>query len=303
MIPAITSNKNLTPYDIEQLKKYDASIYYRPSFSVDDLIFTVSEQESENYRKLSDKSLRILMVKRGEWPHKDLWALPGGFLKEGESIDQAANNILRTKTNIKDIYMEQLYTWGDPARDFRTQVISCSYIALVKGSTHELKAGDGIAEAAWFDIGFKVCRESKTALETGFAFEKDIELTLTHEDTVLSANIRISEIREGRASTISRATLEKTGIAFDHEIMIEYAIERLRNKIEFTDIAFNLMPEEFTLSHIQQVYEVILNRELLAPAFRRKIAAMVTETKNFTSDAGHRPSKLYKFNSNWKGEQ
>ena len=82
--------------------------------------------------------------------------------------------------------------------------------------------------------------------------------------------------------------------------MIQYGIERLKNKIEYTDIAFNLMPELFTLSELQQVYEVILGKELLAAAFRRKVANMVTQTNQCTKDAGHRPSKLYRFNNAWR---
>jgi hypothetical protein len=93
--------------------------------------------------------------------------------------------------------------------------------------------------------------------------------------------------------------IESHGIAFDHAKIIAYGIERLRSKVEYTDIAFNLMPKRFTLTELQQVYEVILDKELLKANFRRKIAAMVTETNEYTRDAGHRPSKLFRFNPNW----
>ena len=99
---------------------------------------------------------------------------------------------------------------------------------------------------------------------------------------------------------ISREVIETQGIAFDHSKFTEYAIGRLRNKVEYTSIAFNLMPELFTLTELQQVYEVIQGKELLAAAFRRKVANMVLETNQFTKDAGHRPSKLFRYNSEWK---
>lgn len=81
--------------------------------------------------------------------------------------------------------------------------------------------------------------------------------------------------------------------------MVQYAIERLRGKAEYTDIIFNLMPPLFTLSELQRVYEIILGKELLAAAFRRKIAERVIETDQSTRDAGHRPSKLYRYNREW----
>lgn len=118
----------------------------------------------------------------------------------------------------------------------------------------------------------------------------------------LSSTVKIIETIEGRVTRVCREVVESNGIAFDHAKMIEYAIERLRNKIDYTDIAFNLMPELFTLTELQQVYEVVLDRELLAAAFRRKVANMVIETNQFTKDAGHRPSKLYKFNPFWRNE-
>ena len=85
------------------------------------------------------------------------------------------------------------------------------------------------------------------------------------------------------------------GIAFDHARIIAYGIERLRNKIEYTDIAFSLMPRYFTLTELQQVYEVILDKELLKANFRRKIADRVEETNRYRKAAGHRPSKLYTY--------
>lgn len=284
----------------EFLEKYDASIFEKPSVTVDMLIFTVVDEEKENYRKLPEKALKLLMVKRGEHPFVGKWALPGGFVSTKESLEDAALRELKTETNIDNVYMEQLYTWGDVDRDPRTRVISCSYMALVDSAKLNIVAGDDADDAKWFNIKYNLIQDKKTITEKGYIDEKLYSINLWNGTEDLSATVKVVETVEGRVTKISREIVQSTGIAFDHAKMIEYGIVRLKNKIEYTDIAFNLMPELFTLSELQQVYEVILGRELLAAAFRRKIAHMVIETNRFTKDAGHRPSKLYKFNQNWR---
>ncbi|WP_248928620.1 NUDIX hydrolase [Paenibacillus hamazuiensis] len=283
----------------EYLQSYDASIYERPSVTVDMLIFTVMDKEQDNYRKLSEKSLQLLLIKRGEHPFLGRWALPGGFVSVHESIDDAAQRELKSETNIDNVYMEQLFTWGDVNRDPRTRVISCSYMALADRTEMDIQAGDDAEDAKWFEVTYEVFQEKKTNLSEGREIEKLVKIALQNESEILTATVKIVQTTVGRSSRISREIVESQGLAFDHAKIIEYGIERLRNKIEYTDIAFNLMPPLFTLSELQQVYEVILGKELLAAAFRRKIAAMVTETNEFTKDAGHRPSKLYRFNPNW----
>lgn len=295
---SIINREGLT--EKEFLQRYDVSIFQRPSVTVDMLIFTVMDEEKENYRKLPEKSLKLLMIKRGDHPYIGQWALPGGFVGINESVDEAAMRELKTETNIDNIYMEQLYTWGDVNRDPRTRVISCSYMALIDSKSLEVKAGDDADEAKWFYINSSVREEKKTILEKGFVYEKLVKINLWDNIDTLSAVVKVVETVEGGVRKVNREVVESNGIAFDHGKIIEYATQRLRNKIEYTDIAFNLMAELFTLSQLQQVYEVILDKELLAAAFRRKIANMVIETNRFTKNAGHRPSKLYKFNPAWR---
>ncbi|MGG4452147.1 NUDIX hydrolase [Brevibacillus porteri] len=283
----------------EYLETYDVSQFERPSVTVDMLVFTVMDELEENYRKLSPKSLKILLVKRGEHPYIGQWALPGGFVTPGESLEEAARRELRTETNVDDIYLEQLYTWGDTGRDPRTWVISTSYMALVDGSSLQLQAGDDADEAEWYRIEDRWLKETKTATKDGSITEKWLELRLVHESEELSATIKITKTVTGRTVRETREIVETNKIAFDHAKIIQYALERLRNKIEYTDIAFALMPELFTLSDLQQVYEVILGRELLAAAFRRKVADKVLETNQYRKHAGHRPSKYFRFNPEW----
>ncbi|MDP4179394.1 MAG: NUDIX domain-containing protein, partial [Bacillota bacterium] len=248
----------------EFLEQYDVSIYRKPSVTVDMLIFTIMDEEKENYRKLPEKSLKILLIKRGEHPYIGKWALPGGFACYDESLDEAAMRELKTETNIEDIYMEQLYTWGEVNRDPRTRVISSSYMALVDSTSLDIKAGDDADDAKWFNIKYNVLEENKVLQEKNFIYEKTVEIRLWNESEELSTKIKITESKDGK---MSREIIENEGIAFDHGKFIEYALSRLRNKIEYTNLAFNLMPELFTLTELQQVYEIIQGKELLAPAF------------------------------------
>ena len=283
----------------EFLSAYDASKYERPSVTVDMLVFTVTDEEKENYRKLPKKVLRLLMIKRGDHPFIGQWALPGGFVNMNESLDEAALRELKEETNIDNIYMEQLYTWGDVDRDPRTRVISASYMSLVDSSTLDIKASDDADDAKWFTVSCKMYQEQKTVTEKGYVLQRWFRLTLSNDDDELYAIVKTEKTVDGKIVRIKREVVESHGIAFDHAKVIQYGIERLRNKIEYTDIAFNLMPSRFTLTELQQVYEIILDTELLKANFRRKIADMVIETNEYTKDAGHRPSKLFKFNPDW----
>lgn len=293
----LTDKQGLTEKDF--LAAYDASEYERPSVTVDILVFTVMNRQPENYRKLPEKVLKILMVKRGNHPYLGYWALPGGFVNMDESLDQAALRELKEETNIDNIYMEQLYTWGDVGRDPRTRVIGCSYMSLVDSSRLDIKAGDDADAAAWFTVRCNVVEQKKIVGEKGCTVQNWIKLTLENETEELYAIIKVDKVFDGNTVRVSRELTESKGIAFDHGKIIEYAVERLRNKIEYTDLAFSLMPERFTLTELQQVYEVILGKELLKANFRRKISDMVVETEEYTRDVGHRPSKLYKYNPNW----
>ena len=115
----------------EFLRDYDPNQFDRLSLTTDILIFSVSDEIEKNYRKLSKKYFSILLVKRDTYPFKDKWCLPGGFIKIDEDIEDAATRILEEEANIKDIYLEQLYTYGSPNRDPRMRVVSTSYMALI----------------------------------------------------------------------------------------------------------------------------------------------------------------------------
>ena len=135
----------------EFLKDYDASLYEKLSITADDIIFSIATKEQKNYRKLDQKVFSVLLIKRNDFPFKGCWSLPGGFVGIKETIDEAAKRILKQKTNLENIYMEQLYTYSTVDRDPRMRVISTSYIALIDRSKLKDKLSQ---DAAWFQIQY-----------------------------------------------------------------------------------------------------------------------------------------------------
>ncbi|UHA71884.1 NUDIX hydrolase [Paenibacillus sp. 481] len=280
----------------EFLQQYRAGDFERPSVATDMVIFTVTDTEESNYRKLPKKQLRVLLIKRKGHPFLGKWALPGGFVRPTETTEQAAKRELKEETNVDNVYLEQLYTFSEPGRDPRTWVMSCSYMALIDSTRVQVKAGDDAAEAAWFNVNYRLMMEQKELLEDGYVRTKQYELKLIGEHETLTAIVESKMIRTDASSAEEYMIVANEGLAFDHAKMLSCAIERLRGKVEDTDIALHLMPKLFTLTELQHVYEVILDKELLKAAFRRKVAYLVEETDYYTENAGHRPSRLYRRN-------
>src|SRR5690554_5387858 len=263
-----------------------------PFITVNTLLFTVINEESSNYRKLPKKVLKVLLVKRKQKPYKDYWAIPSRFVNIDKNLEDTAKKELIEQTNIDDVYMEQLYTYGDVRRSPYSRVISCCYMSLVNSCNVYSE------KSQWFEIQYKLIREDKKNINNGYINKKTYQLILKGKEILESSIDVIIEVEE-KKNKIKKEINKSDNLAFDHALAIFHGIERLRNKIEYTDLAFNLMPDEFTLTELQQVYELILNKQLLKANFRRKIADMVIETDSYTKDKGHRPSKLYRFNPNW----
>lgn len=282
----------------EFLKKYDSSIYFKPSVTVDSIVFTIRDIFVDNYRKLPEKRLQVLLLKRKNHPYKEKWAIPGTFVRENERFEESVNRCLEEKTNIKNMYLEQLYSWGEPTRDPRTRVISTSYMGLIDSGKIKLNNTEK-EEIDWFTVKLNKIKENKKESKTGYKKSEEIEIILESNTQTLKNKVRVVKELENGNLIIYTEILE-SDLAFDHAKILVYAIERLKNKVEYTTIAFNLMPEEFTLTKLQQVYEILLDKPLLKANFRRKIADMVIETDKYEQNAGHRPSKLYRFNNNWQ---
>ena len=199
--------------------------------TVDIVIFTIEQG-----------ALKVLLVKRGIEPFAGQYAIPGGFVLENESLDQAAMRELREETGVAEVYLEQLYSFGDPRRDPRGRGVTVAYYALISAEHSQLRAGSDAAAAAWFAV-----------------------------DAV-------------------------PDLAFDHAKILAYAVERLRNKLEYTTVGFQLLPEKFSLSELQEVYEAILGKKLDKRNFRRKLALLkiLKPTSEYRRD-GRKPARLYRF--------
>lgn len=198
--------------------------------SVDVVIFTLRQDD-----------LQVLLVKRKVAPYAGRWAIPGGFVQVNEPLESAARRELEDETGVRDVYLEQLYTFGDPRRDPRGRVITVAYFALVPAPL-ALKAGSDAADARWWSM------------------------------------------------------YDLPAPAFDHARILDYALTRLRYKLEYTAVGFQLLPERFTLSELQKAYEVVLGVQLDKRNFRRKIleAKIIEETGEHRVGEG-RPAMQYRF--------
>ncbi|MDI1429309.1 MULTISPECIES: NUDIX hydrolase [Polyangium] len=206
--------------------------YPRPALAVDCVVFGLDEED-----------LKVLLIRRGVDPFAGRWALPGGFVRLEETLDEAARRELREEAGIEKVYLEQLYTFGAVDRDPRERVVSVTYYALVKLSEHRVRAATDAREAAWFAID------------------------------------------------------DLPKLAFDHETIVDKAITRLRGKVRYAPIGFELLPKKFTLTQLQRVYEKVLGYELDKRNFRKKVAAtgLLVELDEVEQDVAHRAARLYTF--------
>ncbi|MCA3015356.1 MAG: NUDIX hydrolase [Myxococcaceae bacterium] len=206
------------------LTAYRATDYPRPSVAVDLVILTII-----------DAQLRVLLVKRREHPFKGQWALPGGFVRvgetateQGEDLDEAARRELREETGLdpQRVFLEQLYTFGKAGRDPRMRVISVAYYALVRPDLAPfVKAGGDVSDVEWFDV----------------------------------------------------AQLPRLELAFDHHDVVDMALARIRGKLEYANIAFDLVPATFTIPELRHVYGIVLGRPMDPGNFRRSFNRWVQE--------------------------
>ncbi|MBD7983824.1 NUDIX hydrolase [Sporosarcina sp. Sa2YVA2] len=289
---------------IEQYKKTEKDKYEKPSIATDMAIFTVATKKVTDNRKKADKELQVLLIRRGGHPYKGDWALAGGFMGIDEDVETAVQRELKEETGVDGVYAEQLYTWSAVDRDPRMRIVSVSYLALVdQEKLPPLQAGDDADDVRWFTVKDRVM-ESRDELVDGTMIKTDkIELTLISDEVTASAVIEKTTITEGANVKTVVTISERNGIAFDHAEIILYSLERLRGKVNYTNIAFNLAGEEFTLPDLQQIYEVILGRELNKVQFRRHVENMVVDTGKEIKTGAYRPSKLYRYNAAWVYDQ
>lgn len=272
------------------LDTYNPNNYDRPSITTDIVALCVTDGEIVG--RLPKKNLSILMIKRNEHPYREYWALPGGFVKIDETLEECAIRELEEETNVKDVYMEQLYTFSEVDRDPRMRIISSGYLALMDRMV-DSKAGTDAKEAIWFNLSYELIAK-ETREESNKVTKRSVyKLTLENEETVINCEVAKVDEFIGNSHTTDYNIIDKGDLAFDHCKIIVMALDRLRGKVEYTDIAFNLMPELFTLKSLQQVYELLLGKELVDGNFRKAIASIVEETDQEVY-SGRRKAKLYR---------
>lgn len=208
--------------------------YPRPALTVDCVVFGHDESE-----------LKVLLIERALDPFKGRWALPGGFVRVNESVDEAAQRELFEEAGLKNVFLEQLYTFGSVDRDPRERVVSVAYYALVKLAGHATKAATDAVNAEWFPI-----------------------------------------------STVPK-------LAFDHAEILSTAHIRLKGKVRYQPIGFELLPPKFTLSQLQQLYEAILGIDLDKRNFRKKVLSfeLLVPLKETQVVGRHRPAQLFRFDA------
>ena len=208
--------------------------YEMPAVAVDCVIFGLD---------LETKDLKVMLIERDLEPYAGMWAIPGGFVRRGESLEQAAARELEEETGIRNVFLEQLYTFGDPGRDPRGWVISVAYYALVSPEGHRVVARTDARQAAWF--------------------------------------------------TVKRLPR----LAFDHARIVQAALERLRGKLSYAPVGFELLPRKFTVRQLQNLYEIVIGRKLDNRNFRKKIFGMdlLRELDEMQHGVPHRAARLYSF--------
>ncbi len=204
--------------------------------AVDCVVFGLDARESE---------LRILLIRRGLAPFEGKWALPGGFVRADESLTDAARRELAEETGLRGVFLEQLYTFGDPGRDPRGRVVSVAYYALINLDEREPKASTDAREAAWFSVA------------------------------------------------------RMPPLAFDHEEILRAALDRLKGKLRYEPLGFELLPAKFTLSQLQRLYETVLERPLDKRNFRKKALGLgvLVDLGENERDVAHRAARLYRFDA------
>jgi ADP-ribose pyrophosphatase YjhB (NUDIX family) len=280
----------------EYLAGYDRTAYPCPSLTADIAVFAVMNEETKEYRLDPVYRINLLLIKRGGYPYRGYWALPGGFCRENESIEEAAARELMEETGIEDAYMESFGMFSEAGRDPRGWIVSQAYMALVDPSGYRIRSGSDAWEAEWFslEVDEKVLSCEQLGDRSVERTQYRLELKDKKNKTTLSSAVIISREQWLRKDTVSYEITDCNGLAFDHAKIILKAYLALRDRVE-KDIRaiFYLMPGRFTLTSLQRIYEIVVNHEVITPNFRRKIAPYVRETDEMIAGVGHRPARLF----------
>ena len=294
----------------EYLEDYNIEQFERPSVATDIVAFAVMQDgEQSNIRKLANRELKLLLIKRSQFPYKGAWALPGGFLRPGETIEETAKRELLEETGVENPFLHLAGVYSEAGRDPRGWIISNSFISLINAENCSLRADTDAWDAAWFCVKLQ---SDNTSSDDSTSTTKMIKHTLTlsfdsassdsnikgDENIEIKAIVSEKSTRKGHNHVSSYQIVDSGELGFDHAKIIVQSLLELRDMMEYDlRIAFDLLPESFTLAQLQSTIEKVTDKKFLSANFRRKVAEYVEETGEIIEGYGHRPAMLFRVKS------
>ena len=294
----------------EYLENYNIEQFERPSVATDIVAFAVMQDgEQSNIRKLENRELKLLLIKRSQFPYKGAWALPGGFLRPGETIEETAKRELLEETGVENPFLHLAGVYSEAGRDPRGWIISNSFISLINAENCTLRADTDAWDAAWFCVKLQ---SDNTSSDDSTSTTKMIKHTLTlsfdsassdsnikgDENIEIKAIVSEKSTRKGHNHVSSYQIVDSGELGFDHAKIIVQSLLELRDMMEYDlRIAFDLLPESFTLAQLQSTIEKVTDKKFLSANFRRKVAEYVEETGEIIEGYGHRPAMLFRVKS------
>ena len=243
------------------LENYDISQYDRPSVAVDAVLFGVEDYKTAT---MEEKKLKILLIRRGEEPFKDMYSLPGGFLRKNETVEQAVERELVEETGVRNTKLIPLKVYSSIGRDPRGWIISDAFISLTNTVALSTLENSDAKEAVWLDFSYSAENDTIHIAD---------DITISAVDGIVKENV----------------------LSFDHSQIIYDAFKKLREEVQHNDILFDLMPELFTVSNLHSIYKTILDKNETIQAFRKRMSSRIEETEFYDNTTmAHRKSKLYK---------
>jgi len=261
----------------EFLSSYSIEAFERPSVAADIAVFSMFTEDATSHRKDSEPKLHILLIQRGEHPFLNSWALPGGFLKSDETIEECALRELAEEAKLIPASMMPIGVFSEPKRDPRGRIVSNAFLSVVSEENVAVSGGGDAVNAKWFELCFS-------------EGENQLKLSLKNGEEVM--NVELAKVRS-KLGRVAYEIISSNGLAFDHAKIIATALNALRNEAERFIITFDFLPEKFTLASLQRVQEILVGNSLLTANFRRKTASLVIETDEYTEGVGHRPARLF----------
>ena len=294
----------------EYLENYNIEQFERPSVATDIVAFAVMQDgEQSNIRKLENRELKLLLIKRSQFPYKGAWALPGGFLRPGETIEETAKRELLEETGVENPFLHLAGVYSEAKRDPRGWIISNSFISLINAENYSLRADTDAWDAAWFCVKLQ---SDNTSSDDSTSTTKMIKHTLTlsfdsassdsnikgDENIEIKAIVSEKSTRKGHNHVSSYQIVDSGELGFDHAKIIVQSLLELRDMMEYDlRIAFDLLPESFTLAQLQSTIEKVTDKKFLSANFRRKASDYVEETGEVIEGYGHRPAMLFRVKS------